>query len=164
MAQNAYPTFQDVAPSWADISATFSVYGGQILETVDFSALNWNSSVEIGELGGPGPIVKSRTTGRLKNNAGATLYAAGFEKLIDALAEKAPTRGNQSLISLVAFDVLGQWTPPGAVDIRQIKLAGCRLLGLDEKATEGVDAAAVEIVLNPMQVIYIRDGREIVLL
>lgn len=151
---NTYPTLNEVAPSWADFSAKFSVQGGRLLETVDFSDLSWNGKVEIGEQRGPGSVVKARTTGQLKLGASATLYASGFDALVDALAEKAPQQAGEYLVSLVTFDIFAMWTPFGATSIRKVEVLGCRLLGIDGKAAEGTDATAETCELNPAKLIY----------
>lgn len=165
MATQELPSLNDIAPSWADISASFSIFGGQILELVDFAALSWSDKVEVGmQRGASGGRVLKRTTGQLDSEATATLYRSGYRKLLRALVEKAQSRGNQKLISLVGFDILVQWTPPGEVDIYTLKIKGCRLLGRSEQSQEGSDAEKIEITLNPIEIAEIVDGVEIVLL
>lgn len=165
MAQQEYPTLNDLAPSWADIVTSFTIYGGSLLETTDYSAINWSSSVEVGEKrGASGGRVMARTSGAASHEASATFYRSGFRKLLRALMEKAPVRGNQRLVSLVGFDVLIQHTPVGETEIYQTKIKGCRLLGASASMAEGVDADVLELTLNPIEIVQIIDGVEVALL
>lgn len=165
MATQAYPAVNDISPSWADISATFTVDGGEALEMVDFSAIKWSRSVEVGEQrGASGGRVMARTTGAGSQEASATLYRSGLRKLLKALVAMAPTRGNQRLIGLVAFDILIQHTPPGETEIYVTKIKGCRYLGDSDDMQEGTDADKIEITLNPIEVVQIIDGVEVVLI
>ena len=164
MAAN-YPLLNGIAPSWADVAVTIPIYEGETVELIDFSALDWEDTVEIGEQkGASGGRVLRRTTGDLKLDAKATLYRSGLRQLCRALAKKAPVRGNQKRITLVGFDILIQHTPPGESDIYQCKIKGCRLLGRAWKLAEGMDAEKVEIKLNPIEIVDIIDGEEVVLL
>lgn len=156
----------EIAPSWADVSASFSVLGGKILETIDFSALSSGDSVEVGEKrGASGGRIMATTTGAVTPKAAATFYMSGFRKLIAALADRAPRRGDRYLISLVRFDVVQLWTPPGEILIYKKEILGCRLLGRDAKTAEGSEADLVELSINPMEIVdYDEQGRKIVLL
>lgn len=160
-----YPTLNDVAPSWADIQTSFSIYGGSLIELIDYSAINWSDTVEVGaQRGASGGRVMKRTTGQLSSEASATFYKSGLRKLLKGLAAKAPTRGNQKLVSLVGFDIHIQHSPPESTDIFEVKIKGCRLLGRTAAMAEGADADQVEVNLNPIQIVEIIDGEEIVLL
>jgi hypothetical protein len=165
MPNQAYPSLNDIEPSWADIATTFTVYGGDILDMADIAALKWNDKVDVGERrGASGGRVMARTTGSLTSEASATLYRSGHRRLIKSLMAKAPTRGSQRLISLVGFDILIQHTPPGESEIYQVKLTGCRLLGRSLDMKEGNDADQVEVNLNPLSIVEIINGLEVVLL
>lgn len=165
MGQQEYPTLNDYAPSWADIITSFQVYGGQLLNTIDYKSLNWGSTVEVGEQrGASGGRVMKRTRGQVSHEASAEMYRSGHRRLLRALMEKAPTRGNQVLVSLVAFDILIQHTPPGESDIYVTKIKGCRLLGHNAAFGEGSDADVIPVTLNPMEVVNIIDTKEVVLL
>lgn len=131
----------------------------------DIAALKFGDKVEVGEKrGASGGRVMARTTGSVSQEASAELFRGGHRRLIKALAAKAPSRGNQKRISLVGFDILVQHTPPGETEIYVVKIKGCRLLGRDFAMQDGNDADKVSVALNPMQIVEIIDGEEIVLL
>lgn|SRR5678815_3473309 len=165
MALQEYPSIDGVAPSWADIGVTFTVTGGgDLLEMADIASIKSGSKVDIGEQRGVGGRVMSRTTGQGSQEASMELYRSGYRKLLKSLAKKAPTRGNQALISLVPFDILIQHTPPGETEIYTRKIKGCRISGVDAESKEGADADKVSCALNPIEVVDIVDGQEIVLI
>lgn len=165
MVNQAYPSLNDIEPSWADIKATFTVFDGDVLEMVDFASIKFGDKVEVGDRrGASGGRRMARTTGSRSEEASASLYRSGHRRLVKSLASKAPTRGNQKLISLVGFDILIQHTPPGEVEIYTVKIKGCRLLGRDFDFKEGNDADQVAIALNPIEIVEIIDGSEIVLI
>lgn len=165
MVNQLYPTLNDIAPSWADVVTTITVHEGSLIDTIDYSAINWGSTVEIGEQrGASGGRVMKRTTGNKSDEASATYYRSGLRKLLRGLMASAPTRGNQKLVSLAHFDILIQHTPPGEDDIYVTKIKGCRLTGLTSAMTEGPDADQIELTLNPVEVVQIIDGVEVVLL
>jgi len=105
-----------------------------------------------------------RTTGQGSQEASMTVYRSGFRKLLKSLMAKAPTRGNQLVIGVVAFDVLIQHTPPGETEIYTTKLKGCRYLGDSDDMKEGADADKLDITLNPIEIVQIINGQEVVLL
>jgi hypothetical protein len=161
----AYPSLNDFDPSYADIAVTFTVFGGDLIDMADISGIKWSRKVEVGERrGASGGRVMARTTGSGSQEASATLYRSGLRKLIKGLVSKAPSRGNQKLISLVAFDIMIQHTPPGEVEIYQTKIKGCRYLGDADDMKEGPDADQVEVTLNPIEIVNIINGEEVVLL
>jgi hypothetical protein len=165
MSNQAYPSINDVAPSWADIQTTFSVSGGDLLEMIDYSGIKWSRKVEVGEQrGASGGRVMARTTGQGSNEASATFYRSGLRKLLKALVKNAQTRGNQKIISGVGFDILIQHTPQGEDEIYTTKLKGCRYLGDSDDMKEGNEADKIEVTLNPIEIVQIIDGEEVVLL
>lgn len=165
MPSSAYPALNDYAPSWADISVTMTVSGGEALETADIAAVSYSSSVEVGEQRGTsGGRVMARTQGDISYEGSITLYRSGLRKLQKALAAVAPTRGNQKLIGLVAFDVMIQHTPLGEAEIYTTKIKGCRLLGQSDDMAEGNEADKIEVTLNPIEIVQIIDGEEIALI
>jgi hypothetical protein len=165
MPNQAFPSLNDIEPSWADIATTFTVYGGDALDMADIASLKWDDKVTVGERrGASGGRVMARTTGALDSAASAELYRSGHRRLIKSLMAKAPQRGNQRLISLVGFDILIQHTPPGEVEIYTVKLKGCRLLGRALDMKEGTDADKVAVELNPMSIVEIINGLEVVLI
>ncbi len=165
MIQQAFPTVNEITPSWSDIGITINVDVGQTLETIDYQGVKFASKVEVGaQRGTSGGRVMKRTQGSKTDEASLTMYKSGLRALQKALAEVAPKRGNQVLVSLVTFDVLVQWTPVGETEIYTTKIKGCRLLERSEDAKEGNDAAIVEVGLNPMEIVDVIDGQEVMLL
>ncbi len=82
MTNQAYPSLNDVEPSWADIACTFTVYGGSLIDMADFAAIKFDSKVEVGEKrGASGGRVMARTTGSVKHTASADLYRGGHRRL-----------------------------------------------------------------------------------
>ena len=161
----AYPTLNDIEPSWADVAFTFTVSGGPLIQMADCAALKWSRKVEVGEKRGTsGGRIMARTVGQGSQEATATLYRGGLRSLLKGLATTAPIRGNQVLISLVSFDIMIQHTPPGATEIFQVKIKGCRYLGDSDDMKEGQDPDKVEITLNPMEIANIINGQEVVLI
>jgi hypothetical protein len=161
----AYPSLNDIEPSWADIATTFTVTGGELIDMADIAGIKWDDKVTVGERrGASGGRVMARTTGSVALTASAELYRSGHRRLVKGLMANAPTRGNQLLISLVSFDIMIQHTPPGEDEIYVVKLSGCRLLGRGFDLKEGDDADKVAIELNPMVIAEIIDGKEVVLL
>lgn len=160
-----YANGQEIEPSWADISITITPYGAPITEIIEISGISWGRTVEIGERRGTsGGRVTARTTGSATFEASATFYRSGYRKLLKALAEVAPTRGNQVQVGLVGFDILVQHTPPGETEIYTTKIKGCRLVGDSSDMAEGSDADTLEVTLNPIEVVQIINEQEIVLL
>ncbi len=165
MTNQAYPSLNDIEPSWADIATTFTIFGGEIIEMADIAGVKWSRKVEVGmRKGASGGRVMARTTGEASQEASATLYRSGLRRLIKGLMSKAPTRGNQKLISLVAFDIMIQHTPVGEAEIYVTKIKGCRYLGDSDDMKEGNEADKVEVTLNPIEIVQIIGGEEVALL
>jgi hypothetical protein len=161
----AYPSLNDIEPSWADIGVTFTVFEGDLIDMADIASIKWSRKVEVGKRkGASGGRKMARTTGEGDQEASLTLYRSGLRKLIRGLMAKAPTRGNQVLISLVAFDIMIQHSPPGETDIYKTKIKGCRYLGDSDDMAEGPDADQVEVTVDCMEIVNIIDGKEVVLL
>ncbi len=165
MANQAYPSIGDDEPSWADIAVTGSVFDGPVIDMADIAAIKFGDKVEVGvRKGTSGGRVMGRTAGEGSQEASATMYRSGHRKLVKALMTKGRTRGNQIAIGGVKFDIFVQWTPFGETEIYQVKIVGCRMLGRSFDAKEGTDPDKVELILNPMQIIEVIDGQEVVLL
>jgi len=165
MSTQTFPSLNDIAPSWADITVTASIDGGQLIEMADIAAIKWDRQVEVGEQrGASGGRVMKRTTGSQKLEGSVTLYRSGLRRLIRGLYPLAPIRGNQRRISLVAFDFVVQHTPQGGTDIYETHMKGCRYLGDSDDMKEGPEADKIEVNVNPIEIAQIVDGFEIVLL
>ncbi len=165
MINQAYPSLNDFEPSWADIAVTATVSGGALIPMEAIASLKWSRKVEVGERrGASGGRVMARTTGQGSQEASGVFYRSGMRQLIKGLVAQAPTRGNQAIISLVSFDILIQHTPPGEIEIYQVKIKGCRYLGDADDMKEGTDADKVELTLNPIEIVNIINGQEVVLL
>ena len=162
MANQQYPSINDIAPSWADIITTWTVSGGTALDMIDYSAIKFSDKVEVGEQrGASGGRVMARTTGSVKYEGSMTLYRSGLRKFYRALAAVAPQRGTQRLLSIPSFEVLIQHTPPGEADIYAVKLKGCRMLGSSFDFKEGNDADQIEVPLSIIEVVHLVDGLEL---
>ena len=162
-ANNDYPVYNGIAPSWADVIVRVSPDGAPLIDVKDITAINTGSKVEVGEARAGGRVMK-RTTGSKSDTATMTLLREGYQKLVRGLKDLAPQRGNQRLISLVHFGIQIQHTPPGSDEVFEVRLKGCRLLGRDLNGAEGTDADTVEVELNPLEIVDVIDGEEVVLL
>lgn len=161
----AYPSLNAIEPSWADVAITFTIGGGQLITMADIAAIKWGRKVEVGKKrGASGGRVMARTTGQGDQDCSVTLYRAGHRQLVKGLVAKAPTRGNQAIISLVSFDIMIQYTPPGEPEIYEYKIKGCRYLVDGDDTKEGTDPSKIELTLDPIEIAQIINGVEVVLL
>lgn len=157
-----FPILDGIAPSWADISVRATPNGGNLITMGDIAAINSGWTVEVGEQREGGRVIK-RTRGSVSYEAGWTLYASGYQKLLRALVEVAPRNAKgQALLSLAHFLIHVQWTPPGADDILEYKIKGCRLLGRTIDSSEGDDAQQIEMSLSTIEVVDVIDGVEVI--
>lgn len=164
MPSQAFPTVNEVESSWADVGITFDVTEGQSLSITDVESIKWDRSLEVGvKRGTSGGRIMARTTGQGDQSASVVFYRSGVKKLIRALIERAPQRGNQRLIGQVTFNVQIQHTPIGSDEIFETILKGCRYLGDADDMAEGPDADTVEVTLNPIEIANLVDGLEVVL-
>lgn len=164
----AFPSVNDIESSWAEIGIAFNIDEGVTVRP-DMSAIKWSRKVTVGTRKGPsGGRPMARTRGEIAYDASGTFSKGGLSTLEDALVERAVaqnfTRGNQVLISLVAFDIVVQHTPIGSTDIFEVWLKGCRYLEDSEDNSEGTDPDAIEVVLNPIEIVKVKNGREIALI
>ena len=165
MINQAFPSLNDIEPSWADIAIYVGVANGPQLGVDAIASLKWSRKVEVGKRrGASGGRIMARTTGQLDYESSGIFYRSGMRQLIKALMTQAPTRGNQLIISLVPFDIVVQHTPPGETEIYEVHLKGCRFLGDADDMKEGPDPDKVEITLNAIEIANIVNGQEIVLL
>lgn len=164
MPQQEYPSLNDMAPSWADLTTRFSVYEGAVLDMADIAALKWGRKVDVAAQRGTGGIKRKRTTGQGDYEASLTLYRDAHEKLCEVLAEKAPQRGNRYRISLVPFDIFVNYSLPVGDRIYRVKILGARIVGDSDDAKEGPEAGQLEIPLDVMEIVNtLPNGKEIVL-
>ncbi len=166
-----FPLINGIAPSWSDIAVRLTPTGGlgaligalagNLLEIGDIYSIDSGWEVEVGEQREGGRVIK-RTTGSIKHTASASFYASGYKKLITGLIAGAPRNGNQVQIALATFTLSVIWSPPGSVEIFERRIKGCRLTGNTVSASEGTDAQRVDVTLNPLQVVDVIDGQEVV--
>src|SRR5690349_10768406 len=160
-----YPVLDGVAPSWADIVVKIAGAETPLIEMADIKSINTSCSIEVGEQrGASGGRVLKRTTGSSKHEASMVLYYSGFRKLLQNLKEAAPLRGNQRVVGLVHFGIQFQFQPPNDSAIYEVRIKGCRYLGRDLNPSEGTDAQTVDVKLNPLEVVDMIDGEEVVIL
>lgn len=150
-AQQSYPTLNATAPSFADFQVDIALYDGPSVQTADIVALNWSRSVEVGEVRGLGGALRKRTRGSLSMEAAMTLTVEGYAILTRALKEVAAAKELPGL-SLVTFDISGQWIVPGSDDVNSLVIRGCRITGDSNDNAEGSDASQVELTLSPMRI------------
>jgi hypothetical protein len=161
MASNEFPVLDGIVPSWADIIVKATPAGGALIDIKDIKSISTGVTVEVGEQrGASGGRVMKRTTGAVSYEASATLYRDGYDKLLEELTKTATTRGAQSKIALVHFGIQVLHTPPGSSRIFEYRIKGCRLLGRTLAGEEGTDADTVDVVLNPLEIVDIVNGKE----
>lgn len=162
-ANNDYPVYNGIAPSWADVIVRLTGTDVPLLEAKDIVSLDDSSTVEVGETNAGGRVMKT-TTGKGKNEASFKLYREGHNRLLRGLLSAAPARGSQKILSLVHFDVEIQFTPPGSDEIFLKRWKGCRVVGDAESGAEGTDAQQVDVTLHVKEIVRVIDGVEVVLL
>lgn len=159
----SYPDLEGICPSWVDLTVTITPAGAPLIELGDIKSFSSSSALEVGEQRKRGRVFK-RTTGSVKHEASMTLYRSGFIKLLDGLALMAPSRGNQKILSVVHFGISLIWTPPETTDIFETRIKGCRYFGDTNAPSEGNDADTVDVALNPLERVHMRNGVEMTLL
>ncbi|OFV81992.1 MAG: hypothetical protein A2Y78_00210 [Acidobacteria bacterium RBG_13_68_16] len=167
MANNDFPLYNGVAPSWADVEVLISGLDMPLLQSEDVKAVNTSATVEVGtQYAGGRP--KARTTGQASYEASLTLYRSGYDKLLrglQAAAEaKGYVRGDLARISLVNFNVTLRHTPPGSDAIFEVQMLGCRVLARTLNSTQGTDPDEVEVPLSVLEIADVVDGKNVVLL
>jgi hypothetical protein len=147
MAEQEYPTLNEVEPSWADVQISIPVYDGPTVQTNDIAGVKWSDKVDVGVVRGTsGGKKRKRTTGAYDADATITFYKTGWKTMRKAL------RAKNRKLSLVVFDILIQHTPPGESGIHTVKIVGCRVIGRSGESTEGTDPEKIEIPLSIMQI------------
>ena len=166
-ANNKYPVYNGVAPSWADIQVKCSPDGAELIDIEDIKAINSGVSIEVGEQRAGGRVFK-RTSGSRSDEASLTLYLSGYQKLLrnlKAAAEAAgETRGAQTVIGRITFDLQFQYSLPNDDEIYECRIRGARVMGRTRNDAEGTDPSEVEVPLSPAEVVDVVDDTEIILL
>lgn len=166
-ANNDYPVIDGIAPSWADLVCSIAPTDAPLIDMKAIQSINTGVTVEVGQQRAGGRMMK-RTTGSRNDEASATFYYDGYIQLLRGLKNAALaagfTRGNQAIVGLVSFSLQIQYTPPGAVEIFETRLKGCRLLGRNLNGSEGTDPIVPDVTLSPAEIVDLIDGVEVILL
>jgi len=162
-ANNDYPTYNGIAPSWADTIIRFTPDGAPVLDSKDVKGINTNTTLEVGEQRAGGRVMQF-TAGSGSNEGSVTFYRNGYQRFLRALKDLAPTRGTYKILRYVRFDVVYQYTPFGADEIYERRLLGCFVSGSAINGAEGTDASEVEVPLKVAEIVDVVDGDEVVLL
>ena len=156
MADQEYPTINGVEPSYADVKFEIPLYSGPTIQTNDIAGFKFSDKVTVGlKKGTSGGRIMARTVGDLESDASIIFYLGGWRKFMRGLA------AINKKISLVGFDVLTKFTPPGEIDLYKFKVVGGRVIGRSFDIAEGSDAQKVEI---PISVMLIEEDEWITLL
>lgn len=162
---NEFPVTDGIVPSWADVIVRATPAGGDLIDMKGIKSISTGVTVEVGEQrGASGGRVMYRTTGSKTDECSSTLYRNQYQGMVRNLAKIAPKRGNQRVIGLVHFGMQVQHTPPGSSEIFEFRVKGCRLLGRTLASEEGNEADTVDLNLNPLEIVDMIDGEEIVFL
>lgn len=161
MVQQAYPTLNEFEPAWCDVRIPIALYDGPVVETEDIAAIKWSDKVIVGAVKGTSGRKRKRTRGDLEGEASITFYLSGWKKMKAAFRVVAPKRDGKSQISLVAFDIPIQFTPPGSTDIFEILVRGGRVIGRSFDGKEGPEAQQIEI---PLDIVEVEEDGDIVLI
>lgn len=158
-------TLNETPVSWSEIEIVANVSGGGSFPDIDFKSLDCESKVDRGFQRGQGGHVKSKTTGMLTDTASASLYRSGLRALVRALGAVAPQdAAGRYQLSKVRFDLIVNHSFADDSDIHCLKILGCSLDKTTFKMAEGADADVVDVDLNPIRIIEVVDGKEMVLL
>lgn len=158
MAEQEFPTINGVEPSWADVKISIPLYSGPTVETNDIAGLKVSDKVTVGvKKGTSGGRILARTVGDLESDGSIIFYLGGWRKFMRTLATLAPDKR----ISLVGFDVMTMFSPPGETDIYKFKIVGGRVIGRTLDLAEGSDAQKIEI---PLSIVRFEEDDGIVLL
>ena len=162
-ADNEYPVFDGIAPSWADALVRLQADGAPLLDMKYIKSINTGATVEVGEVLVGGRVFK-RTRGNSKQECSMTVYHEGWVGMLRNLMAAAPSRGNQKLISLGHFGIQYQYTPPGVGEIFETRIKGARVIGRTLNGAEGTEATTVDLTLSIIEIVDMIDGVECILL
>lgn len=158
-------TLNGTAPSWAECEIVLNVDGGGSVPDIDWKALDHEDKVDRTITRGPGGRPKSKTTGQSTTTGSGTLYREGYDALIAALIAVAPEdSAGRKQLSKARFDLVVSHSYEASAKIYTVKLLGCSLDKRTAKHAEGVEADTIDVDLNPMKIVEIVNGVEVVLL
>lgn len=158
-------TLNGIAPSWAECEIVLNVDGGGSVPDIDWKGLDYEDKIDRTITRGQGGKPKSKTTGQSTTTASGSLMREGYDALIGALVAVAPSDGaGRKQISKARFDLVVTHSYEDVAKIYTIKLLGCSLDKRAAKHAEGVEADTIDVELNPMKIVEVRDGVEVVLL
>ena len=144
----AEPLIAGQMVSWAEISASISIYGGEEFQTADYAAIDWDDALTPEKIRGTGGRIIGRTAGEYDANASMTMYYAKAMAFQRALAQIQPNK-----IGLVTFDLNVSWSPlDGNGEVFSCQLVGCRLAGRTVSNATGSEATTVEMPLSIIRV------------
>ncbi len=126
--------------------------------------MKWGRKLDTGRsygTGGGRPM--KETEGKIDYDGSLIFTRSGIDALEDALiAAGAPTRGNQVLIGLVRFTTVVQHsTKANPSKVYTTRMKGCRYRGDTDDMKPGVDPDTVEVDVKPMEVVRVKNGKEI---
>lgn len=158
-----YPTINGDAPSFADVRSYAHIPGGTTNLMIDYKAISFESSLEVGKQYGPGGRLQRRTSGQLDHAASAEYYMTGHEELIKQLGVAAKALGLQRedgviQYGLVKFDIQVQWSLPGSDTIYERVIIGARVIKDAESTTEGTDPQTAQLDLSVADIYKLIDG------
>lgn len=162
MALFQAPNFVNgVAASWADAALRVTGVTLPLLELPDIASLEFESSVERGsQMQGGRPIAFTR--GVVSYSASLGLYLSGYDKLMGSVVTSAPTLRGKRVAGRIAFDLDFSYSPPDVVSIFQWRLKGCQIDGHSLSGAEGSDAQQITVPMSVLEIVYVKDGVEIV--
>lgn len=158
-------TLNGTAVSWSELEATVNVNGGVSLPDLDWKSIDHEDKIDRAIQRGQGGRPKKKTTGMPTSTGSGSLYRSALSELLRGLIAVAPQdSAGRYQVSKVRFDLVIKHSYEGDATIYQVKLLGCTLDKKAFKHAEGAEADVVDIDLNPMKIVEIIDGKEVVLL
>lgn len=165
----ALQTVNEVAVSWAESEFTFDIEGAAPIKDLDLTAVTFESAIERGEQRGQGGKLKRRTTGQETPTASMTMGSQSMDTFVDALVVAAEAGGfvdskGRAQISKVPFTLIVKHSFVNDPAIQCVKLMRCHLDKFGASHAEGTDANVIEVDLNPIEIVIVRNGKDVVLL
>jgi hypothetical protein len=145
-----FPQVNGYYPSWAEIQCTI---GG--LDISDFKSVDWDESVEIGDVYGAGPTKQGTTRGVSKpGKPKIEIYVDAADALEENLALQA---SDGESVSLTQFAFQLQWLKADD-SYTQVNFEGCRVEKIGQNSKQGADAEARSFELNVTKISRISHG------